>query len=571
MDNRKFDGKSESAPTGVFNEKKAEGIPKVPRRSDVVGLSRAEESSARPSGGADSAKTMYFSKPKAEDMGINIERSKLGVSPAPGTVSPSVTPVRPASPATAARPASAVRPDGVPRVRPDVKSGIAAKTEVMPTAKAAAPVSTVKSEPSSAVRASETVPNPAPAVASNKTAGNPNNGETIKIDAPSLKSEQENKEKNKKDKKKKPRTERSEAGNTVISLIKCMAYITSVLVISIFISVAVIFAANDIYGFVKSDEQIEITIPQNATIDDVADVLYNNKIIKYKWLFKFKEGDFAGKFAAGTHTVTPLSSYDKLIDTLSEKPPVGISWITIPEGFTTDEIINLLVSSGIGKRENYIDVINNYDFDYWFVDEIGENWKDSGRIYRLDGYLFPDTYQFYNASSEVTVIEKLLARFNQVFAKSYKESAAEIGYTVDEIMIIASLIEKEAGDASDFGNVSSVFHNRLKNPSLYPYLESDATIAYLIQHETGVRPSLTGTELDNIDSPYNSHKQKGFIPGPIATPSNSAILAALNPSETNYYFFVSDGSDTFFNETLQAHQDKVNEIAAKRAQGQTNN
>ena len=343
----------------------------------------------------------------------------------------------------------------------------------------------------------------------------------------------------------------TEAGNTVMSLVKCMAYITVVLIIAIIISVFVILVANDMYGFVKSEDPVEITVPEGADLDDVADILHDNNVIKYKWLFKMKNKG-VDDFKAGTYTVVPNQSYGDIISELREKIPTGVSWITIPEGYTTDEIIDLMVESGIGERERYVDVINNYDFDYWFIDELGEDWAADGRIYRLDGYLFPDTYQFYNASSEETVIKKLLSRFNQVFVKSYRERAAELGYTVDEILIIASLIEKEAANQSEFGDVSSVFHNRLNDPYNYPKLESDATIVYSIQHKTGVRPNLTSEDLES-DDPYNSYKIEGLVPGPIANPSNSAILAALNPKNTNYYYFVSNGKETFFAENLAQH------------------
>jgi len=282
-----------------------------------------------------------------------------------------------------------------------------------------------------------------------------------------------------KNSEKKKKATIGEGSNTVMSLVKCMAYITVVLIISIIISVFVIFAANDIYGFVKSSDPVEVTIPEDADVGDVAKILYDNKIINYKWLFKLKNGDVTD-FCAGTYTVSPSMSYDKLIAEFREKVPTGVSWITIPEGFTTDEIINLMVENGIGEKEKYVDVINNYDFDYWFIDELGEDWAADGRIYRLDGYLFPDTYQFYNASSEETVIKKLLSRFNQVFVKSYKERGAELGYTVDEILTLASIIEKEAANQSEFGDVSSVFHNRLNNSANFPYLESDATVVYSI-------------------------------------------------------------------------------------------
>lgn len=350
------------------------------------------------------------------------------------------------------------------------------------------------------------------------------------------------------------------------SLIKGVIYILVILIVSAVISTAAISFANDIFGFVKSEEPIEITIPENATLGDIAKILADSSIIKYEWLFNLycKNKDDGKGFVAGKYSVSPLASYSEILDTFKEHKPTGISWITIPEGYTTDEIINTLVDAGIGTKEGYIDVINYYDYDFWFVKEIPENWKESGRLYRLDGYLFPDTYQFYNASSESTVIKKFLTRFNEVFTKSYKTRAEEMGYTTDQILIIASMIEKEAGRQTDFNNVSSVFHNRLNSPDVYPYLESDATIVYAIQHETGVRPNMTAEDLE-YDTPYNSYKNPGLVPGPISSPSNSAILAALNPTNTYYYYFISYENNTFFSSSLEEHNMYKAEINEKKA------
>lgn len=105
------------------------------------------------------------------------------------------------------------------------------------------------------------------------------------------------------------------------------------------------------------------------------------------------------------------------------------------------------------------------------------------RIYRLDGYLFPDTYQFYTSTNEVTVIGKMLKRFSQIFTKEYRNQCAEFGYSVDEMITLASMIEKEAASPSEFFLVSSVFHNRLNNKWNFPRLESDATVLYVLRHE----------------------------------------------------------------------------------------
>ncbi len=350
-----------------------------------------------------------------------------------------------------------------------------------------------------------------------------------------------------------------EGGNTVVSVVKAVIYMIFVVVISVFLAVAIIMVGNDVFAFVKTDTTIPVTIPEYASLNDVIEILYQNGVIEYPKVFRLyaqlKKDD--GEFVAGDYTVSPVMNYDELLDEFKEKPKIGTVRITFPEGYTTDEIIDLMVSYGIGTREGYEDVIQNYDFDYWFIDELEENGISGDRFYRLDGYLFPDTYDFYNASSEATIINKMLRRFDQLFTDEHRRLCEEMGYTVDEILTIASLIEKEAGSASEFFNVSSVFHNRLHAKTYFPKLESDATIVYAIQHDTGERTQLKNT---NYDSPYNTYLYEGLPPGPIANPSASAILAALSPAKTNYYYFVSDGSKTYFSETKEQHNQYIEAI-----------
>lgn len=365
--------------------------------------------------------------------------------------------------------------------------------------------------------------------------------------------------------KKRPTIQRTEVvyedegGNTVVSIVKAVVYMIFVVVVAVFLSIAIIKVGNDVFAFVKNDVSVDVHIPEYATLDDITNILYENEVIQYPSIFKLYatlKKDTDG-FLAGDYVVNPNMNYDDLRDAFRPQPKVGISEITIPEGYTTDEIIDLMVSYGIGTKEGYIEAIQNYDFDYWFLEELEDDGTSKDRIYRLDGYLFPDTYQFYNSSSEVTVLNKLLKRFGQIFKKEYKIQAEALGYTVDEIITLASMIEKEAGTPSEFFKVSSVFHNRLNNWGSAPKLESDATIVYAIQHKTGERPQLTDT---NYATPYNTYTYAGLPPGPIANPSASAILAALSPAETAYYYFVSDGSITYFSETKEQHQTYINAI-----------
>ncbi len=430
----------------------------------------------------------------------------------PRTSGGNAVPQRPSAPA-ARRPAAAQKPENAAVVP-------AAKKEVEAKPAAAAP----------AYAARRSVV-PAASSSSENSGGTKNTSASISVDAPFADSKKGS----------------TKAGaDMMVSIVKGIIYMVLVLVVSVFISIFVIRVGNDVFAFVKSDEQIDITIPEDATTADIADILYDNGIIKYPSIFKIyasvkhEKGDYLG----GTYTVSPSLSYDKLRGKFKKQVETGTCWITIPEGYTTDEIIDLMVENGIGERETYIDVINNYDFDYWFVEELKTNGVSESRAYRLDGYLFPDSYQFYKASSEVTVINRLLARFNEVFVEDYRTRAGELDYTVDEILTIASMVEKEAGRSSDFMNVSSVFHNRLNDPYNYARLQSDATTVYAIQIATGQRPKDITPEDNDYDSPYNTYLYEGLPPGPITNPSASAIRYALYPANTNYKYFISANNGT---------------------------
>ena len=377
----------------------------------------------------------------------------------------------------------------------------------------------------------------------------------------------------KKEEEKKPKEKvvSDAGGNTVVSVVKAIVYIIFVVIVSVVSAIAIILVSNDVFAFVKPDEAVEITLPEYTTLDELASILYRNDVIRYPKVFKyyavFKKDD--QNYIAGDYTVSPMMNYKSLLAEFKEKEVTGTVRVTIPEGFSTDEIIRLFVEQyGIGTKEGFVDAIQNYDFDYWFIRELEESGRTKDRIYRLDGYLFPDTYEFYLNSSEVTVLNKMLRRFAQIFTKEYRSLCEELGFTVDEIVTLASMIEKEAAAPSEFLQVSSVFHNRLKRPDVFPRMESDATVVYAIAHDTGER-----TVDLYYDTPYNTYQHDGLPPGPIANPSASALLAALTVQETPYYYFVSGMGTTFFSETKEEHDQHIAEIreAAQASGGELTN
>ncbi len=356
-------------------------------------------------------------------------------------------------------------------------------------------------------------------------------------------------------------------------------YIVFVLAVSVIFSVTFINFANDIYAFVKEDTEVTVTIPENAKLSQVAHILHENKIINHPVVFKsyarkkFRNNQYlSGKFRAGKYDLNPMMNYDTIISTISmytNKAHEEVR-ITIPEGLTLIETIDLLCKNGIGEKEKYLDVVENYDYDYKFLKMLEENGISDDRTYRLEGYLFPDTYDFFTDESEVSVIDKFLKNFDNKFEEAYYERCEQLKITVDQAVIIASIIEKEAKYTKDLSGISSVIHNRLFRSSYYSSvldpgssvltLDSNATVQYALAER---KEHLSKEDL-NIDSPYNTHTHSGFTPGPIANPGIETIHAALYPDSTNYYFFfsTSDGN-TVFSRTASEHNSAIAKAEAE--------
>lgn len=357
---------------------------------------------------------------------------------------------------------------------------------------------------------------------------------------------------------------RESASSAIMSAVKAVVYIVFVIAISIPLSIFVIRTANDVFAFKKEEKIIEVTIPEYTTIESLGDILGEAGIIEYPWAFKLwtnikeksniENGNYP-QYVAGTYEVNTNQNYDYIRAIFKKSTKRETVDVMIPEGSTVDEIIDILVANEVSTREELVDAINNYDFDYRFIDELTIT---SERTYRLEGYLFPDTYQFYKDSSAETAINKMLQNFNNKFADEYYDRCEQLNMTVDEAITLASMIEKEARYASDLGNVSSVFHNRLKYSASFPYLNSDATIAYAMQFDSGSRPdNLTGSDM-SYDSPYNTYTHKGLPPGPISNPGLNSIKYALYPADSDYFYFVSDNSGhMLFGKTAAEHEKNI--------------
>ncbi len=368
------------------------------------------------------------------------------------------------------------------------------------------------------------------------------------------------------------RSDYTETQSTVSAVIKALVYIIAIITISVALSVFAISCANDIFAFVKEEKTVEVVIPEYATTEELSEILAEAGAINYPWLFRFycslKDVDSnpAYNFVPGTYTVATNMNYDTLMLSFVEKVTLTTVRITFPEGSTVDEVIALFEANGCSTREKFLECMETYDFgaEYEFLKDIDM----TGRYYLLEGYLYPDTYDFYTGRSPEYYLCRLLDQFTKVFRQSgFFEAAEESEYTLDQLMIIASIIEKEAYQQNDFDVVSSVIHNRLKDPVTFPYLECDSTVVYAMSCEAGERVTeITGEDL-KLDNPYNSYLKAGLTPGPICNPSYNSIACAFDPAETDtaYYYFVSDKYGVmYYATTLKEHEDNI--AAIKKAE-----
>ena len=283
----------------------------------------------------------------------------------------------------------------------------------------------------------------------------------------------------------------------------------------------------------------------SADISYVASELKSAGIIEYKWLFemfcKLSEADI--KIDPGTYEIKSTLDYRALIKNMQAGAGAAVTVdVMIPEGYSMYDIFKLLEEEGVSSYDELMDAAANYAFNYSFIDE-----NMTGDAARLEGYLFPDTYQFYVGMQASSAINKLLSNFNNKWNADIQKQASDIGRSMKEIVTIASLIEKEAAVDAELGvdercTVASVIYNRLQAGMS---LGLESSILYLYPEHEGAPTA----EMLSLDSPYNTNINTGLPPTPICNPSLASIRAALNPEYTGYYYFYFDsdlGYSKFF-------------------------
>ncbi|MCP2239347.1 endolytic transglycosylase MltG [Thermoanaerobacterium thermosaccharolyticum] len=284
--------------------------------------------------------------------------------------------------------------------------------------------------------------------------------------------------------------------------------------------------------------QKEVVIPSGSSTVEIAKILRSNNLIRSEWFFILRARiyDNGVQMKAGKYLLSSNMTTDEIIKKLKDgKSMVDTVKFTIPEGFTVSDIADRLQEMGIVSKDKFLSEAQNGEFNYDFLKNVPKDRPD-----RLEGYLFPDTYIVKEGTNEHDIINLMLSRFDEIYKSYIKGNEKNVGLSTDKVIIVASMIEKEAKIDKDRPLIAGVIYNRLnKNMKL----QIDATVEYALGKH---KDKLLFNDL-KIDSPYNTYLHYGLPIGPISNPGLKSIQAALNPAKHDYYYYVAkgDGSHIF--------------------------
>ena len=344
-----------------------------------------------------------------------------------------------------------------------------------------------------------------------------------------------------------------------------IALIVIALILVAIISIGIVYKIN-LSPVDSSDKTIiSVIIPENTNAKEIGKILEEKELIRSSTFFNIYVKIFhVNGFKAGEHPLSKSMSFKEILGELKQNNsynPDQIS-ITFKEGYNMRQIATTIEKATNNKFDDVIDLANDKDFidemikKYWFIDESIKNDKT---YYMLEGYLFPDTYFFKNENVSVReIFIKMLDQMDKVLSE-HKEEITKKNLKVRDVLIMASILEKE-GKTNDFADIAAVFYNRIDKGMLF---QSCATAIYGVKKEFDSLENrrITNDIMQN-DNPYNTYLVSGMPAGAICNPGKDAIEAAINPSNAEYLYFLSDNQGkTYFFKTYQEHQQKQNQLA----------
>lgn len=364
---------------------------------------------------------------------------------------------------------------------------------------------------------------------------------------PDMQRQNSNPPKKKKKKKKKKRKHSRLPGVLIL--------VTLIFGVSIISSLVIIGYGKDMLGIGKSEQTHVIVVPDGATTEQIALMLKDDGIIKSSEAFTMF-ANFRSKelgYISGEHFIRPNMPYETLIDELTQiqEEELGESVeVTFPEGITLIDAANILESNHICDAEDFIFYFNSGGFGISFEELLPVD--TSLKFQRMEGYLFPDTYFFYENSSAEQVCQKIYYNFSSKMTDERLARMRELNLSLDELITFASVVQKEAATTDTMTLVASVFWNRLNNSDDFPLLQSDPTSNYA---NNVVRPNMEYYDQTKVDA-YDTYKSPGLPSGPICNPGIEAIDAVLEAYESDYFYFIANinTKQTYFSTTLDEHE-----------------
>jgi len=343
----------------------------------------------------------------------------------------------------------------------------------------------------------------------------------------------------KKSKKKKKKT------SVLNSLAKVLVVMAAIVFIAFLIKIPIMSCVNDVLGINGTNVAHRVTVTNTLEYDEVIDLLYERELIHNKAFCKIiaKFMDFDEyAYPPGDYDISTNMGVEGMLQTIASAGNEDSTvTLTFPEGFSVDQIAEKLELNGVCSSKGFYaalasdKVYEKYDFL--------KTLDRSVRYRALEGYMYPDTYEFYVGEDPYSVIYRFLDNFEKKWTDDYTARCAALGYSMDDVIKIASILEKEAKDSEQMPLIASILYNRLNHPGDFPFINCDSTANYIENAKSIINDN---SVYEGLMTNYNTYTHKGLPTGPISNPGESAIYAALHPDDTGYYYFLHDAEGKIY-------------------------
>ena len=331
-----------------------------------------------------------------------------------------------------------------------------------------------------------------------------------------------------------------------------------ILTVSIVLAITGISIATEYYGIGKDDKDVIFNIPEGSTNENIADLLYENNIINNKTLFLLAlKIEKPQTIFPGDITLQASMGYPDIIEKLAtQRKKLKTVNVTITEGMNLLEVANLLEKNKVCKAEDFLFEFNK-DQGFDFEKDLNVS-KDA--FYKMEGYFYPETYNFYVDDTAYNVTKIVREQFQNVLNADIMSQVKANKLSLNQIITLASIVQMEAANEKEMPKVASVFINRLNNPDVYPNLQSNTTDKYI--EKVIKKKAIDATSAEHYTALYDTYKCTGLPVSPICNPGLAAIKAVLNPAKTDYYYFCNNLAT---GETFYARTDAEHEVNKKKA------